>query len=175
MAAPLAEWSSFYTVTGTSAAALTGLMFVVISLVAGMERMRRSPEGVGTFSTPTVVHFCAALLVSATLLAPWRELLLPAIAVGLTGVAGVVYAARVARRAKRMSHYDADWEDWLSYAILPFVAYGTILGGAIALCGDSHHALFAVGGAVLLLTFVGIHNSWDVVTFLVTRDAQDSE
>jgi len=171
MATSIAEWSSFFTVTGSSAAALTGLMFVVVSLIAGIEQVRRSPEGVGTFSTPTVVHFCAALLVSATLLAPWHTLILASVTVGLTGLAGVLYALRVVFRTKGLSRYEPDFEDWAWYAILPFLAYGAVLGGAVGLPLDAHHALFVVGGGVLLLTFIGIHNSWDVVTFLlVYRD-----
>ena len=166
----LAEWSSFYTVTGSSAAALTGLMFVVVSLIAGIERIRRSPDGMGTFSTPTVVHFCAALLVSATLLAPWHTLTLAAITVGVTGLAGVAYAVRVAFRTKGLSRYEPDVEDWTWYAILPFVAYGAVLGGAAGLPFDAHHAMFAIGGGVLLLTFIGIHNAWDVVTFILIYD-----
>ncbi len=176
MTSSLAEWSSFYTVSGSAAAALTGLMFVVISLVAGMERVRRrSAEGTGTFSTPTVVHFCAALLVSAILLAPWQELMLPAITLAITGIAGVVYAVRVTLRARRLSKYTPDAEDWTWYTILPFVAYAAIAGGAIAMPLDAHHALFAVGGGVLLLNFIGIHNSWDVVTYLIATDGGSSE
>src|SRR5690349_7316865 len=139
MAPSLAEWEGFYTVTGSSAAALTGLMFVVISLVAGIERTRRSHEATGIFSTPTVVHFCAALLVSATLLAPWHTLVLAANTVGLTGVAGVAYALRVILRTKGLGRYEPDAEDWAWYGILPFVAYGAILGGAVGLPFDAHH------------------------------------
>jgi hypothetical protein len=31
---------------------------------------------------------------------------------------------------------------------------------------DPERALFLVGGAVLLLLFIGIHNAWDTVTFI---------
>jgi len=37
-AALLGSWSSFYVMTGSAAAALTGLMFVVISLTMGRVR-----------------------------------------------------------------------------------------------------------------------------------------
>ncbi len=56
-------WSNFYIITGSSAAALTGLMFVVISLATGSRFVRQAGDsnaGFATFSTPTVVHFCAA-------------------------------------------------------------------------------------------------------------------
>ncbi|MGH7728579.1 MAG: hypothetical protein ACREM2_07310 [Vulcanimicrobiaceae bacterium] len=65
-----APWSSFYAMTGSSAAALTGLMFVVITLVTGEDRSRPSLEGISIFSTPTVLHFGSALLVSAVLNVP---------------------------------------------------------------------------------------------------------
>src|SRR5205085_9149990 len=62
----LTTWQNFYVIIGSSAAALTGLMFVVITLIAGT-RQQRSSESVGAFGTPTVVHFGAALLVAAIL------------------------------------------------------------------------------------------------------------
>jgi hypothetical protein len=70
---PLPAWESFYIILGSSAAVLTGLVFVVITM--GVEdRARRSSQvleaGIAAFSTPTVVHFCVVLLVSAILSAP---------------------------------------------------------------------------------------------------------
>jgi hypothetical protein len=162
----LVPWSTFYIMTGSSAAALTGLMFVVITLVTGVERLRRAPDGISTFSTPTVVHFCAALLVSAILSAPWRSLVHPAVLLGLAGVYGVGYMLRVMYRTRRLSVYRADLEDWAWYTILPFVSYGAILAGAIMLPAIPVKALFALAGGVLLLIFLGIRNAWDIVTFI---------
>ena len=84
----LAPWSSFYIMTGSSAAALTGLMFVVITLVrrAGADGSGASQDGVSAFSTPTVLHFCVALLVSAILVAPWHVLVVPSVLIGLAGL-----------------------------------------------------------------------------------------
>ncbi|HLY31201.1 MAG TPA: hypothetical protein VKQ36_09230, partial [Ktedonobacterales bacterium] len=69
----LSAWDNFYVIIGSGAAALTGLMFVVVTLISGV-RLRRSNEGIATFSTPTVVHFCVALFVAAALTAPWQAL-----------------------------------------------------------------------------------------------------
>lgn len=85
----LGPWGNFYVMTGSSAAALIGLMFVVMTLVTGTERARRR-EGTANFLTPTVVHFAAALLISAIVEAPWRSLLYPRIVLALAGVYGVV-------------------------------------------------------------------------------------
>ncbi|MGE5177945.1 MAG: hypothetical protein ACM3PF_02505 [Bacteroidota bacterium] len=87
-------WENFYVVVGSSAGALIGLQFVVITLIA--ERTRASMQQVAAFGSPTVVHFCAALLLSR----------------------------------------------------------------------DTMGSLFVIGAATLLLLFIGIHNSWDTVTYV---------
>ena len=165
----LTEWSNFYVMAGSSAAALTGLMFVVITLVTRVERAEEAHAGISTFSTPTVMHFAGALLVSALLLAPWRSLVHPGVVVALIGLYGVVYILRVMHGTRRLTSYRADLEDWIWFTILPFVAYGAISAGAIALAGAPVRALFVIAGGVVLLIFIGIRNAWDVVTYLMTR------
>jgi ABC-type transporter Mla maintaining outer membrane lipid asymmetry permease subunit MlaE len=165
---PLALWSNFYIMAGSSAAALTGLMFVVITLTAGLER-RGTQDGVSTFSTPTVVHFCAALLASAILVAPWPSSQGPALAIGIASLVGIAYSVRVIYRTWRLTTYSADLEDWAGYAILPLVAYVALLASAIALQAFAPKALFVIAAAVVLLIFLGIHNAWDTVTYLAIK------
>jgi uncharacterized membrane protein YfhO len=162
----LTTWSSFYVMIGSSAAALTGLMFVVISLVTRTERAEDTHAGIHTFSTPTVMHFAAALLVSAVLTAPWRSLLYAGVLIALIGLYGVAYILRVMVRTRRLTFYTADLEDWTWYTILPFVAYGAISAGAIALAAVPVRALFIIAGGVVLLLFIGIRNAWDIVTYI---------
>ncbi|HEX4014759.1 MAG TPA: hypothetical protein VHX17_12855 [Candidatus Cybelea sp.] len=162
----LSPWSTFYVVIGSSAAALTGLMFVVITIVMGAERTARSEDGVATFSTPTVMHFCAALFVAAVLIAPWHQLIYPSALVGLLGLYEIVYIWRVALRTRRLTGYTPDLEDWTWYTALPFAGYAAVAGGAAGLEFSPAGALYAVGAGVLLLVFIGIRNAWDVVTFL---------
>ena len=165
--AVLTPWSNFYVITGSSAAALTGLMFVVITLVAGEERIRKAPDGIGTFSSPTVVHFCAALLVSAILTAPWQLLVHPATLLTIVGVVGISYGINIMYRLRvKNSNYLPDLDDWVWYAIFPIVAYGAIAVSALMLVAHPIHALFGIGAANIFLIFIGIRNSWDVVTFI---------
>jgi hypothetical protein len=166
----LSAWNSFYVMTGSAAAALTGLMFVVITLISDSRRPT-SEAGVSTFSTPTVVHFSCALFVAALMTAPFRSLVPIEIILGLTGAGGMIHVARVARRTSKLETYQPDSEDWTWNALLPFLAYATIAGGALALHANPAYALYAPAAAVTLLIFVGIHNAWDVVTFLATGKA----
>ncbi len=162
----LTPWANFYVMTGSSAAALTGLMFVVITLVTGADRSRRTPEGTAIFSTPTVLHFGAALFVSATMSAPWDALIHPSLVLGFGAICGVVYVLRVAVRIDRLEGYSADIEDRLCHTVLPLVSYCAMLVGAWMLPAHAAAALFAVAAAVATLIFTGIHNAWDIVTFI---------
>jgi hypothetical protein len=165
----LTAWSNFYVMTGSSAAALTGLMFVVITLVTRTERAEDTHAGISTFSTPTVMHFAAALLISAVLLAPWRSLVHPGVVVALIGLSGVAFILRVMHRTTRLTIYTADLEDWAWYTILPFVTYGGISAGAIALATAPVQALFIFAGGVVLLIFIGIRNAWDTVIYIAIK------
>ncbi|HXW76216.1 MAG TPA: hypothetical protein VEJ20_02280, partial [Candidatus Eremiobacteraceae bacterium] len=80
---------------------------------------------------------------------------------------------RVASRARHLTMYAPDVEDWLWYSILPFTPYVAILGASIALPSHPSGAMFALAGALLLLIFIGIRNSWDVVTYIASGQRQE--
>jgi len=169
----LAGWESYYVIVGSSAAALTGLQFVVMALVAEVTE-RASEDQINAFGTPSIVHFCVALLTSGVLSAPWRSLASAALVLGIVGLAGLLYVAIVIRRTRRQEGYQPVFEDWLWHAILPVVAYAALTGGAAGLMRYEHESLFAIAAATLLLVFIGIHNAWDTVTFItLTRGKQN--
>ena len=161
----LLTWENFYIIVGSSAGALTGLQFVVIALIADT-RMGTGTSEVDTFGTPTIVHFCAVLLVAAILSSPWPELWQVATAIGVCGVFGIVYSLIVIRRARRTKLYKPEMEDWIWHCILPTIGYTTLSIGAATLTVREVPALFAVATFSILLLFVGIHNAWDSVTYV---------
>jgi hypothetical protein len=162
---PFAAWESFYVILGSSAAALTGLQFVVIALAAE-STTSTSMRAAQAWGTPTVVHFGAVLLIAALLSAPWHGTSIVSGAVAAAAVAGLAYTCFVLRRARQQTEYEPVLEDWISHIILPLAAYATLLVAGIVLPRHVTISLFVVGGAVLLLLFVGIHNAWDAVTYI---------
>ena len=161
---PLKSWESFYVIVGSSAAALTGLMFVVVTLLADSRR-RRSGGALNAFGTPTIVHFCIALLAAAIVSAPWPSVAPAAHAIAVVGLGSAIYVVIVTRRAQRQQDYKPVLEDWVWHIVLPFVAYALFIAAALLM--TSHPiALFGVGAGSLLLVFIGIHNAWDTVTYI---------
>ncbi len=166
----LSAWNSFYVMMGSSAAALTGLVFIVITIIRD-QQAARSEAGLSTFTTPTVFHFSCVLFTSALMSAPFGSLVPVAIVLGLVGAGGSCYVVLIAVATSKLETYRPDAEDWTWNVVLPSVAYVTLVIGAIAMHGSAARALFAPAAAVTLLIFVGIHNAWDVVTFLATGKA----
>jgi len=163
----LSEWQNFYVIVGSSAGALIGLQFVVLTLIASR------PAGAGTaqaghaFATPTIVQFGAVLLLAGILSAPWQEVAPAAVLWGALGLSGIVYEIVVARRMRMQAVYRPVFEDWLFHVLLPFAAYFTLAVAAFAAGSHLRAALFGIGAAALLLLFIGIHNAWDAVTYHV--------
>jgi hypothetical protein len=146
----LDAWEGFYLIIGGAGAALTGLQFVVMSVLDGARnrgdsRVTADPTAVGAFGTPTVVHFCVALLIAGVLTAPWET---------VGGIAAMLV-------------YKPVLEDWLFHALFPVISYGGLVLGGILLRRDIEDALFVVGAMAMFLLFIGIHNAWDTVTYLM--------
>jgi hypothetical protein len=171
----LAGWQNFYVIVGSSAGALIGLQFVVLSLIADRPRVRTHAEAGAAFATPTIIHFGIVLGLSGIVSAPWDGIGTAAVLWGLVGISGVVYAVIVTRRMRAQTVYKPEFEDWLFHALLPFAAYLLLAVSAYATRSHVREALFGVGAAALLLLFSGIHNAWDAVTYHVFVKPRDNE
>jgi hypothetical protein len=168
----LNSWQNFYMLVGTAAATLTGLMFVVTTLIAGIDaRLSILNAAVSAFNTPTVVQFGAVLLLAGILSAPWQTYTSLRLLLGLVGLGMSFYLIIVLRRMLRVPHYQSTSEDWTWYLILPLLASILLIIAAFMLPKNPAPALYIVGAATMLLLLVGIRNAWDNVTFLAVERA----
>jgi hypothetical protein len=162
----LAKWDGFYVIVGSAAGALIGLQFVVLTLIADSPAAG-SPDAGAAFGSPTIVHFSTVLFLSAFLHAPWQTITIAAEVWGSLGFIGLIYGTIVVGRMRRQSTYHPIFEDWLFHGVLPLAAYAILALASFAARSQPREALFGVGGAALLLLFVGIHNAWDSVSYHV--------
>lgn len=160
------EWESFYVIVGAAAGALIGLQFVVMTLIAERPAVRRVETG-AAFMTPTIVHFSAALLVSGLMRMPWHTIAPAAVLCGVTGIAGVIYGIIVARRMTKPMSYKPDFADWMFFVVVPLLGYVVLAASSAEALFHPEEALIGIGAATLVLLFMGIHNAWDSVSYLV--------
>ena len=101
----LSGWENFYVIVGSSAGALIGLQFVVMTLIAEVPIAGSDSRAGAAFGTPTVVHFGAVLLLSALTSVPWERITIIAVLWGLIGLCGISYSLLVARRLRSQTAY----------------------------------------------------------------------
>ncbi len=174
MAMPtVAEWENFYVITGSAAAGLMGLTFVVIALAK--ESRRTNTTGLRGYVTPTIVHFGTVLALAAFLSIPGQNSISLGLGFGLAGAGGLIYAAVIVASMRRYaSRYVPVREDWLWHAILPAVVYAALLVIAFLTQRRLEQSLYGVAAASLLLLFIGIHNAWDVAVSISMSGPTDS-
>src|ERR1051325_7635808 len=130
----LNNWQSFYMLMGTTAATLTGLMFVATTLLAGLNpHVETANAGISAFNTPIVAQFCAVLLLAGIFSAPWQTFSVISLLLGLLSGGMVLYQIIVIWRMWRMPHYQSTLEDWLWYIVLPLLADILFIVAAILL------------------------------------------
>ena len=163
----LSNWQNFYMIMGTAAATLTGLMFVATTLFAGLNtHVETANAGISAFNTPTVVQFCAVLLLAGIFSAPWQTFSMISLVLGLLSLGMVLYQIIVMRRMWQMPHYQSTLEDWVWYMVLPLLANIMLLIAAILLLKRPSLAFYLVGSSTMMLLLIGIRNAWDNATFL---------
>jgi phosphotransferase system glucose/maltose/N-acetylglucosamine-specific IIC component len=75
---------------------------------------------------------------------------------------------------RKQASYQPVFEDWLFHFVLPLLAYLILAASAFAAPAYTSGALLGVGGATLLLLFIGIHNAWDAVMYHVFAGKRDT-
>jgi hypothetical protein len=165
---PLTEWETFYVIIGSSAAALTGLQFVVIALGAEARVLGGEPE-MKAFGTPTIVHFCVVLLLGAILSTPGHTPASLSLCLGACGLGGLGYACRVVVHARRQQGYAPVLSDWVWHAGLPLTAYAGLLAAGVTTWWRPAPALYVVAATALMLLFIGIHNAWDAAVWMAIK------
>jgi hypothetical protein len=170
----LQDWQTFYVIIGSAAAGLTGLQFVVVALSAERRKLTQAgaTAALHSFATPTIVHFSAAILISALAVTPGQTLRSLGMCLLALGAAGTAYVSWTTWRATQQTTYDPVLEDWIFHSILPLLTYFTLLIAAFLLIRAKGGALYLVEADELLLLFIGIHNAWDSAVWIASSDLE---
>jgi hypothetical protein len=162
-----AGWQTFYQMTGEAAATLTGLLFVIISLVAGREGSVNS-NGARLFTSPIVFHLTSVLVISGLALAPCNTPTAPIMLIIVWTLGAFAYATRNLIGILRMSE-TSHWSDLWFYGVAPFAAYAVLGVADVGALAHWPYAIYIVALSLLALLLLGIRNAWDLATFLAPR------
>ena len=96
-------WDTFFFLIGSSAGALIGLMFIVITLTAGHEP-RSVERGAPVYVTPIVFHFAVVFIVSVISVVPGMLPSAVAVILGVCAIAGCVVVILGYHLRERTTH-----------------------------------------------------------------------
>jgi hypothetical protein len=168
-------WGDYFFMLGSSAAALIGLMFVVVTLTAG--RNRKEVQGGKTlYTSPVVWHLAIVVVVSGATMAP-------TVGPRFFGACGTAIAAlgifiglrsAIGIGTRKFSGADSGFDMWW-YGLIPAAVYAGLAAGSVGVFTGEPWAASAVAAALMALLLVSIHAEWDLVTFLAPRAGQTGD
>jgi len=162
----LTGWHDYFFMIGSSAAALIGLMFVVVTLTAGRDR-QEVERGKQLYTSPIVWHLAAVLVMSGAAIAPGIGARLFGIICGCMALLGLGIGLRSAIGiTRRPGVADAAGFDMFWYGLAPAIVYAGLAVAAWAIGAGRSWGVPALAADLMALLLVSIHAEWDLVTFL---------
>jgi hypothetical protein len=161
-------WENFYVITGSAAAGLTGLTFVVIALASDADMV--SLTGLRAFITPIVIHFGSVLWIASVISIPGHTALSLSISMIVTAIALTIYSiVTIYRMIANRKQYVPALQDWIWNASLPSLCCLALLGSGLLVFEYPATALYVIGGVTLAMLFIGVHNAWDLAVWITAE------
>lgn len=159
-------WENYYLMVGSSAGALIGLMFVVITLTAGRDR-DEVERGKHLYTSPIVWHLAVVLTLSGAAAIPTMSVRFFGFTTGGLALLGVGIGIRSAIGiARNPGAPDAAGFDMFWYGLAPAIVYIGLAGAALGVVRGWPWGTTAIAADLMALLLVSIHAEWDLVTYL---------
>jgi hypothetical protein len=166
------HWDSFYLLVGGAGGGLIGLVFIVITLIRGVNA-ETNLRSASVFMSPLVFNLAMVLVMSAFATATDLTPAAVSLILGAGALTGILWSGRVIvllgfSKVVRAPH----WTDIWAYGVIPLGAY-------LALAATAASASLAPIWAPLLLAFSltvlllsAVRNAWDLVTWITAKGDQ---
>jgi hypothetical protein len=155
VAQSIQPWHDFYTLIGSSAAALLGLLFVSVSI-----HLDALTGDARSLADETFSQFFLLLLLAAICLAP--GLTPPSLALALLLLGVMATVRQVRRRPRYRLGFPHPWRRDL----FPAIAYLVLLGTGVAVWVTETVPMYALLAVSLLVISQATLNAWEMLVYL---------
>jgi hypothetical protein len=164
------KWCGFYFLCGSSAAGLTGLIFIAVTFGEKVVR-KDNLDAVNLFLTSICFHFIEVFLLCCIATVPTAGSKVTGVAMMVFGLWRLVCIPKSFATMKETAKQDEEIEfsDWLFFLTFPALSQiGFVVTGILYLMNSSVAQNFFALNLVALLA-IGICAAWDMVVWLATQ------
>lgn len=165
------SWGEFYYLCGSSAAGLTGLMFIAVTFGSRLITKEKLPQA-EAFLSPICYHFIQVFFLCCVALAPTAGPRILGLSIAATAAYRLLRIPRnysMIKAASRESSSEIETSDWIISLILPGVVYAVLIAAGLAYIFEAAFAtsLFAV--SLISLLMLGVRGAWDTLLWIATK------
>jgi hypothetical protein len=164
------SWSNFYFLCGSSAAALTGLMFIAVTFGSRLITVDKLPH-VDMFLSPICYHFIQVFLLCAVAIAPTVGPKFLGVVIAFTALWRLGQLPRfyhLMKTASQESH-DIERSDWLLGLYLPGAVYALLIAAGLSYWFETADAPNLFATSLICLLMIGVRGAWETLIWIATK------
>jgi hypothetical protein len=163
-------WKEFYYLCGSSAASLTGLMFIAVTFGSRLITKEKLPQ-VDTFISPICYHFVHVFFLSCVALVPTAGPRVLGVIIVISAVWRLLQIPKSYRMMKIASQESGDVEmsDWILGLYLPGAVYALLIAAGLSYLFESAIAPNLFAASLICLLMVGLRGAWEMLIWIATK------
>jgi hypothetical protein len=164
------NWSDFFFLCGSSAAGLTGLMFIAVTF--GSKFITKENLGqVNVFLSPICFHFIQVFFLCCIAEIPIANTKALGLIVLLSSVWRTIRLTRTIQLMKATALQDPEIEasDWMVCVYAPIIAFTALIGAGIGFMIQTQWAVYVFSACLLTLLFIGALGAWEMLIWIATK------
>lgn len=164
------SWNDFYFMCGSSAAGLTGLMFVAVTFGSRLITEDKLAYA-DAFFGPIAFHFVHVFVLCCVALMPSAGPIALGVTIAVSTIVRVVQLSHTIRmtRAAAAESLDIETSDWVLGVILPALVYAALLVAAVLYFRSSPAAPTALAISIVALLIVALRRAWEMLLWIATK------
>lgn len=164
------DWTNFYYLCGSSAAGLTGLMFIAVTFGSRLITKDKLSQA-DMFLSPICYHFIQVFFLCCVASAPTAGPKVLGLIITITAVWRLVRIPNSYRLMKTASQESSDVEtsDWIFGLYLPGALYLLLIAAGLSYLLSLAAAPNLFACSLICLLMLGVRVAWDTLLWIATK------